>query len=138
MNVTRNVIEDLLPAYLAGEASQDTIALVEEFLRQDADLARHVEGLSGNPLAELPEILQPTYEKETLDMTKRLLRWRSTLMGLALFLTLFPFTVHFSSGRVTWVFLEGAPAALAAIVLSAVACWGGFFYVRSRLQGTSL
>ena len=43
MNVTRNVIDDLLPAYLSGEASPDTVALVDEFLRQDPELARTVE-----------------------------------------------------------------------------------------------
>src|SRR5438067_319948 len=42
MNVTQNVIHDLLPAYLAGEASADTVALVEEFLRLDPDLAQNL------------------------------------------------------------------------------------------------
>ena len=42
MKVTQNVIHDLLPVYLAGEASADTAVLVEEFLRLDPDLARTV------------------------------------------------------------------------------------------------
>ena len=37
MNVTREVIYDLLPAYFAGEASADTRALVEEFFATDAE-----------------------------------------------------------------------------------------------------
>jgi len=37
--ITRNVILDLLPLYLAGEASQDTKVLVEEYLETDKDLA---------------------------------------------------------------------------------------------------
>jgi hypothetical protein len=40
MEVTRDVILDLLPLYLAGEASADTQALVKEFLDHDQDLAQ--------------------------------------------------------------------------------------------------
>ena len=38
--ITRNIIVDLLPLYLAGEASDDTRALVEEFLETDKELAK--------------------------------------------------------------------------------------------------
>jgi hypothetical protein len=37
--ITRNVIIDLMPLYLAGEASQDTRELVEEYLTNDKELA---------------------------------------------------------------------------------------------------
>jgi hypothetical protein len=37
--ITRNVILDLMPLYLAGEASQDTKELVEEYLETDKELA---------------------------------------------------------------------------------------------------
>jgi anti-sigma factor RsiW len=43
MNVTRDVIYDLLPAYFAGEVSADTRALVEEFFATDPDFKRMVE-----------------------------------------------------------------------------------------------
>jgi hypothetical protein len=40
MEITRNVILDLLPMYLADEVSEDTRALVEKYLETDPDLAR--------------------------------------------------------------------------------------------------
>jgi anti-sigma factor RsiW len=40
MAVTREVILDLLPLYVSGEASPDTQLLVNEHLEQDAELAR--------------------------------------------------------------------------------------------------
>ena len=40
MEPTRDVIKDLLPLYLAGEASADSRALVEEHLDRDPDLAQ--------------------------------------------------------------------------------------------------
>ena len=39
MNITRDIILDLLPLYLAGEASQETRDLIEEFLKTDQELA---------------------------------------------------------------------------------------------------
>lgn len=38
--VPRNVILDLLPAYIAGEASEETRVLVEEYARNDVQIAR--------------------------------------------------------------------------------------------------
>jgi anti-sigma factor RsiW len=43
MNVTRDVIYDLLPAYFSGDASQDTRALVEHFFTTDPELGRMAE-----------------------------------------------------------------------------------------------
>ena len=40
MNVTRDVIYDLLPSYFAGDASDDTRALVEAYFETDPEFAR--------------------------------------------------------------------------------------------------
>ena len=45
MNITRDVILDLLPAYFAGEVSADTRAVVEEFFAADPDFRRMAERL---------------------------------------------------------------------------------------------
>jgi anti-sigma factor RsiW len=139
MNITQNVIHDLVPAYLSGEASADTVALVEEFLRLDPELARTVESLRANPLPELHIALRPTQEKETLTMTKQLLWWRGVLMGVAIFLTMLPLSFRFDDGRITWTFLHEAPSlAMALVCLGALSCWAGFLYVRRRLHVTGL
>jgi hypothetical protein len=41
-SVPRNVILDLLPAYIAGEASEESRALVEEFAQNDPQIARFI------------------------------------------------------------------------------------------------
>ena len=139
MKVTQNVIHDLMPAYLSGEASDDTVALIKEFQQLDPDFARTVEALRANPLPELPVVLRPTQEKETLDMTKQLLRWRGILMGLGIFLTMLPLSFRFDNGQITWTFLqETPPVATGLLCLSALSCWAGFLYVRRRLQVTGL
>ena len=139
MKVTQNVIHDLAPVYLSGEASADTVALVEEFLRSDPDLARTVEALRANPLPEIPIALRRTQEKKTLDRTKQLLWWRGILMALATFLTMVPLSFRFDNDRITWAFLrEAPPLAVALICLGAAGCWAGFLYLRRRLQVTGL
>jgi hypothetical protein len=40
MNVTRDVIYDLLPAYFSGDASADTRSLIEEFFLTDPEFGR--------------------------------------------------------------------------------------------------
>ena len=39
MKITRNVILDLLPLYVANEVSADTRVLIEEYLETDSELA---------------------------------------------------------------------------------------------------
>jgi anti-sigma factor RsiW len=43
MEITRDVMLDLMPLYMAGEASADTRALVEEYLKTDPQLANIAE-----------------------------------------------------------------------------------------------
>jgi anti-sigma factor RsiW len=46
MNITRNVILDLLPLYVADEVSADTRALIEKYLETDPELANVAKQLS--------------------------------------------------------------------------------------------
>jgi hypothetical protein len=43
MEIDKNIIMDLLPSYLANEASPETIALVERYLAENEDLAKVVQ-----------------------------------------------------------------------------------------------
>ena len=51
MEITRKVILDLMPLYLAGEVSKDTRALIEKFLETDPEFA---EMAKKTETAELP------------------------------------------------------------------------------------
>ena len=42
MNISRDVVKDLIAVYLAGDASADTRALVESYLKTDPELAGDV------------------------------------------------------------------------------------------------
>jgi anti-sigma factor RsiW len=91
MNVTREVIIDLWPAYTAGEASADTRALVEEFLRQDPEFARLLQQMADADLAKAAvPTLPPDHEAQALNRTKRQLQgldWSLILWLIALSFT---------------------------------------------------
>ena len=66
MKITREVITDLLPIYLSGEASQDTRDLVEAFLKEDPEFARIVNAEQSSLLSENQPNLPKENEMKTL------------------------------------------------------------------------
>ena len=138
MNVTKDVVFDLLPVYAAGEASPDTVKLVEEYLRGDPELARMAQELRAFPLPEVRGELRPTHEKEVLDKTRWLLRLRGWLIGIAWVATALPFSFQFGDGGFHWLYLDGSPVVPLALWCSAASFWVVYYFVNRRLQGTRL
>ena len=140
MNVTRDVIVDLLPVYVGGEASADTRALVEEFLKHDAELARRVRGeWSGQISADSQPDLPPDLELKALGRTRRTLVRLRWLLAFAILFTSVAFSLSIERGRATGstvrLFLfEQSPAVWVACVLLAAGCWTGYFVTRQRLK----
>ncbi len=74
MEITRNVILDLLPMYLADEVSADTRALVEKYLETDPDLARTAKQAAAMELPGDPPVPLTQEDKmKTYRKTKRLM-----------------------------------------------------------------
>jgi len=71
MEISRNVILDLLPLYIADEASPETRALVEEYLDTDPELAKIADRLSGAELLdEVPIPITKEHEMEAYQEAK--------------------------------------------------------------------
>ncbi len=71
MEISRNVILDLLPLYIADEASPETRALVEDYLETDPELAKIADKLSGAELLdEVPIPLTKEHEMEAYQEAK--------------------------------------------------------------------
>jgi hypothetical protein len=129
MNVTRDVILDLLPLYLAGEASNDTRTLVDEFLLSDPTLARFARKQAPEvALTDLPMGLPADHGTITLRKTKTLLWLRTLFLGFAVLFSLIPLIPNWS--RLPLLIY---PPAI-SIWIAAVACWVGFFTVTRRLR----
>jgi hypothetical protein len=103
MNVTREVVTDLLPVYFSGEASGDTKLLVEDYFREDPDFER-VARSAATPLETLraaaPIAAGPEKEKRDLESVLWGLRRRKWLFAVSLFLTLAPLSFHFTDGHI--------------------------------------
>jgi hypothetical protein len=140
MKVTRDVITDLLPAYLSNEASADTRVLVEEFFKQDPEFAelakeKKTEELLGKlPVNPLPE----DHERETLIRTKNMLKWRAHWLIMAILFTLMPLSSSFSSKGLTWIMFRDAPQAAQIFVTLAVISWIQFFRTRHKLRSSGI
>lgn len=85
MEVAREVILDLLPLYLAEEASAETRTLVERYLEEDPDLARLArqwqERLPGPP----PAPVRPEAQAEAYREAQRQIAFKT--VGLAVVIT---------------------------------------------------
>ena len=68
IEITRQVILDLLPIYLANEASADTRALVEQYLESDPELAKRAKETKMTEL--IKDIPIPLTEKDKLEAFK--------------------------------------------------------------------
>lgn len=134
MNVTRDVIKDLLPLYQEGEVSPDTRRLVEEYLATDAELREQVAASACGPerlrvRAEMDQALA------TLERTKRALRRQKWLQFFALLFTLVPLTSYGTGGQLKFMVLRDAPWSLIPLWGGAAIFWA--FYWKSRRSGVS-
>jgi hypothetical protein len=136
MNVTRNVVEDLIAVYLAGDASGDTRALVEDWLRTDPDLARRVEEAQRGslPPVALPE---PSLEKRALVRTRRKLRFRGILLGVAIYVSTLPLSVAFNRSGFKGLLIQDWGERIVLIVL-AVVLWVIYFGWSRRTRASGL
>jgi len=134
--VTREVVKDLLPLYAAGEASKDSQALVEEWLRTDPELGSLAAELQGDgaPPAQAPA---GTGRKE-LAAVRTLLRRRSWLMALAILFTGLPLSFVFDARGIRFLMLRDDPGASMVFWAIAVGLWVGFGAVSRRLKVTGL
>ena len=80
MEITRNVIRDLLPLYAANEVSADTHELVAKYLERDPELAAAARELANIPgLGEIPVAMTSEHRLVAFREAKRLMFYRSLL-----------------------------------------------------------
>jgi hypothetical protein len=139
MNVAREVILDLLPLYVAGEASPASRVLVEEYLKQEPELAEQVRVLGTAGLTpKAPAGLSPDVELRSLRRTRRLLGMQRWLFGLGIAFLALPLGMQldFRNGRLAdfHFLVTDYPYQLGPLLLLDLACWITYFLLRRRLR----
>jgi anti-sigma factor RsiW len=141
MKVTRDVVMDLLPLYVAGEACADTRALVEEFLDGDPELRRQVKegGLDALVPGTASGSVPPDVELRSLRRTRGLLRWQRLTYAWALTVSFLSLSsvISFHGGQVHFRLLLGDyPAMLGACATLALSLWASYYVLRRRTRVT--
>ena len=138
MNVTREIVKDLLPLYVAGEASAESRAAVEEWLRADPELARLAAALRDDRALAPAASVTPASGQAALMATKTLLRRRSWLLALALMFTGLPLSFVYDNSGLRFFMLRDAPLVSLTTLAAALGLWIAFAMVTRRLRVTGL
>jgi len=141
-----DIWNDLLVLHLAGEASGETRRLVEERLARDPAFAAAAErAREGDREARVePSLLAASQapaaqlERRALAATKRWLRLRQTLFGLALASLLIPFSFVADGRGIQYFALRDAPAAALPLLAASSFLWLAWFWVGHRTKATGL
>lgn len=81
-DITKNIILDLLPLYLAGEVSEDTAMLVKQYIESDPELAENAKQMAKvDSLAKIPIPFKKEAALETYGQAKKWMAIR--ILGLA-------------------------------------------------------
>ena len=100
MEITRDIVVDLLPLYIAGEGSAETKKIVERFLETDASLASMVEHATSIGFNEVPiplsqEEIMEAYKKANKMMVIRTLGLAVVIAGTLLAVLLIVPLIYF-------------------------------------------
>jgi len=131
MNVTKEIINDLIPLYAANECSADTRALVDEYLQRNPQQAEELRRVMGTSVPQAVPSSKSLDEVRSFREARRRLRRRSWLMAFAIFFSLAPFSFVWTSGRVWWL-LRDAPASAVVYAALGVGFWVIYAVERGR------
>jgi anti-sigma factor RsiW len=139
MNITPDVIRDLLPLYLAGEASPGTRALLEEYLRDNpafaAEVREHAERSQGLLAESAASVAAPPdHERATLERVRRFNRHRALVLAVALACTMMPFSFAFVGDEIRWTMLGDNPRLAGFLWIAALGCWLVHYVMGRRLR----
>jgi len=124
------VILDLLPLYFEGEVSKETKLLIEEYLRQNPQMAALAE--QANLTTTLQDVLAPLKkenEMEALRKAKRLMVQHNVFLAAAIVLSMMT--------ALSYLFLSDEPrGAVAPLIFGglAVASWVAFLTANRSLS----
>ena len=139
MNVTDDVLNDLLTLYLAGEASADTRALIEDRARREPAFAAKMAAARAVDLRDtLPAAPSGDLELKALKQTRQAIFLRTLFFAGALFFTLLPLAVQGGAGGVRFVFLGHQPGLVWAFGSVAAASWVAWWLMNREVRRAGL
>ena len=132
--ITRDIIIDLLPLYLADEVSQDTRELVEGYLQQDPSLLKIVEQSKKLTFeADIPPLNHQELQTKTVQKAKRAAQQANFVLVLAIATSLLFLAFGFDSGGVYWLWADLPQVGFPLFVLMSI-FWMAYGNIRWQLN----
>jgi len=140
MDVPRSVVVDLLPLYVAGELSPETLTFVEEYISKDPGVAKLLQELrTEDPLVPFGIAgPRPELALRSLQRTRKLLGWQRKLFAFGLSFTLISlsFEITFADGhlREFHFLVRDSPWIFGSSLVLGVVCWVIYVALQRRLR----
>ena len=139
MTIEREVILDLLPLYVSGEASTATQTLVEDSVSHDPELMIELQRPQAEDPFTLPALqLPPELAMESLRRTKALLARQRWLSSFGWLFTVLAFSSQLNVGRRGisdfHFLLQTSPVVFGSFLVIGLSCWTGYLAIRRRLS----
>lgn len=117
-NPHEDIILDLLPLYFAGEASAASADVVEAYFAAHPQFAKAIRAAQLTSAA-VPGNASANGAPVAIKRIRSQLRWRATLIAIAIFCSISPFTFIFENDHVRYFMWRDSPAI--ALLYSGVA-----------------
>jgi anti-sigma factor RsiW len=146
MNVTDDVLNDLLTLYLSGEASADTRALIEERARREPAFAAKMTAARDADQAAARAIDLPAgsgappsdVELRALTQTRHAIFLRTLFFATGLFCTLLPLAIYGDGDGVRFLILGRHPGIMWAFWSVAAASWTAWYVMNREVRKAGL
>ena len=139
MKVTDDVMNDLLTLYLAGEASADTKALIENHARQHAAFASKLEVAGALSPIRMPHNGPPSdLELRTLTETRKFILLRTVFWAGGILFTLLPLVFTFDERGVEFLVLGRHAGLMWSFWSIAVAAWTACYVMHRQVRPVGL
>jgi hypothetical protein len=134
------MIADFHDIYLSGDASADTQALVDEFLRGNPEFASIVQEARRGPTEPVHAgqwALPPDQEREAVRRTRAVIRRQRWTLAFAIFLILLPLSFTFGADGIRFFMLRDEPRS-ALFWIPAGYLWFSYLRMQRQLRATGL
>ena len=139
MNLSDDVLNDLLTIYLSGEASAGTKALIESHARQNPALASQIAAARTWSLNDSTEgVPARDLELRTLTKTRKFILLRTVFFASGILFTLLPLLFAFDERGVHFLVLGRYPGLVRSFWTVAVASWIACVVMHRQVQDTGL
>jgi hypothetical protein len=139
MQLSDDVMNDLLTVYLAGAASAETRALVEARAQRDPAFAERIRVVSSAGVPETPGAPPPRDQQlAALTRTREFIRLRTLFTAAGILFTLLPLVFAFDRDGVEFLILGRHPGLVWAFWSLAAASWVATWMMHRSIRHVGL